>query len=76
MALIEAQKGQSRPSINRILDYCYSYDPAGRKYSLEVTKVSATIIIFLALMLLGFLLITSRRRKKNSSAEINQTDKA
>lgn len=64
MAVIEAKRGQSRPSINRILDYCYAYDPAGRKYSLEVTKVSATIIIFLAVVLLGFLLLTGRRRKK------------
>ncbi|MGE5425175.1 MAG: SCO family protein [Syntrophothermus sp.] len=31
LALIEAQRGQSRPSINRILDYCYSYDTEGLK---------------------------------------------
>jgi len=63
MALIEAQKGISRPTINRILDYCFSYDPAGRRYSLAITKVSATIIIFLAVVLFISLLISSSRKK-------------
>ncbi len=67
MAVIEARRGQSRPTINRILDYCYAYDPAGRSYSLQVTKVSGTIIVFLALFFLGFLLLTNRRKKKKNT---------
>lgn len=62
LALIEAQKGQPRPTINRVLEYCFSYDPEGRKYTLAVTKVSATIIIFLALVLFIGLLLKSRKR--------------
>jgi len=67
MALIEAQRGLARPTINRVLDFCYSYDPAGRRYSLEVTKVSGIIILFFALVLLGSLIIRSRinRNRKN-----------
>lgn len=70
MALIEAQKGQSRPTINRVLEYCFNYDPEGRRYTLAVTKISATIILFLAAVLLIILLIRSKRKKnknKNSS---------
>lgn len=63
MALIEAQKGQSRPTINRVLEYCFSYDPAGRKYTLQVTKITATVIIFFALILFITLLIRSNRKK-------------
>jgi protein SCO1 len=63
MALIEAQKGISRPTINRILDYCFSYDPAGRRYSLAVTKVSATIIIFIAVIFFISLLVRSSRKR-------------
>jgi protein SCO1 len=66
MALIEAQKGISRPTINRILDYCFSYDPVGRRYSLEVTKVSATIIIFLAVTFFILLLFRSSRKKSKT----------
>jgi protein SCO1/2 len=71
MALIEAQKGISRPTINRILDYCFSYDPAGRRYSLAVTKVSATIILFIAVIFFISLLVHSSRKKSRSKETCN-----
>jgi len=64
MALIEAQKGIPRPTINRLLEFCYSYDPSGRRYVLEVTKVSATLIIFFALIIFVTLIIRSRTRRR------------
>jgi protein SCO1/2 len=65
MAIIEAQKGQSRPTINRLLQFCFSYDPDGRRYTLAVTKISATIIIFLALVLFLVLIIRRKKTKKD-----------
>jgi protein SCO1 len=67
MAIVEAQKGQARPTINRVLEYCFSYDPEGRKYTLQVTKISATLIIFISLLLFGYLIIRSGRKKTKSS---------
>ncbi len=67
MAVIEAQRGQSRPTINRVLEYCFSYDPAGRKYTLQVTKVTATVIIFFAVLLFIVLLIRSSRKKNKQT---------
>jgi protein SCO1/2 len=64
MAIIEAQKGQSRPTINRVLEFCFSYDPEGKRYVLDVTRVAGIIIIFFAVLLLTYLLIRSKRRKK------------
>jgi protein SCO1/2 len=69
MALIEAQKGQSRPTINRVLEYCFAYDPEGRKYTLQVTKIAATIIIFFAVVLFVILIVKSKRRKPASSGK-------
>jgi protein SCO1/2 len=66
MALIEAQKGQSRPTINRVLEFCFNYDPEGRRYTLQVTKISATIIIFFALFLLIVLIFRSNRKKSKT----------
>lgn len=66
MALIEARKGQSRPTINRVLEYCFSYDPEGRRYTLQVTKIAATLIIFFAAMLFLILIIRSNRKKQIS----------
>ena len=64
LALIEAQRGQARPTISKVLDFCYTYDPAGRRYSLEITKVSGIIILFCALVLFGVLIVRSRMKKK------------
>jgi protein SCO1/2 len=69
MALIEAQKGQSRPTINRVLEYCFSYDPEGRRYTLQVTKISATIIIFFAAVLFIVLILRSSRKKNKKQSE-------
>ncbi|MEI6682944.1 MAG: SCO family protein [Bacteroidota bacterium] len=63
MAIVEAQKGLSRPTINRVLEYCFSYDPEGRKYTLQVTKITATVIIFFALLLFIVLIVRTSRKK-------------
>ena len=64
MALVEASKGQSGPTINKILQYCYSYDPAGQQYVLNITKVAGSIIMLLALILFLVLAIRPVFRKK------------
>lgn len=65
MAVTEASKGISRPTISRVLEYCFSYDPQGQKYKLQITKVTATIIIFFALLLLLVLILKPKRKKAN-----------
>lgn len=66
MAIVEAQKGLSRPTINRVLEYCFSYDPEGRRYTLQVTKITATILITFAVALFIFLMIRSSRNKSKT----------
>jgi len=63
MAIVEASKGQSGPTLNKVLRFCYTYDPVGQTYVLNITKVSGTIIMFFAIVLLLFLVIKPKRRK-------------
>jgi protein SCO1/2 len=63
MAIVEASKGQSGATLNKVLRFCFSYDPVGQTYVLNITKVSGTIIIFFALVLLLFLVLKPKRRK-------------
>lgn len=65
MAIVEASKGQSGATLNKVLRFCYSYDPVGQTYVLNVTKVSATIIIFFAIVLLLVLVLKPKRKKVN-----------
>lgn len=64
MAVIESSKGMSSPTINKIMQYCFSYDPVGQAYVLNVTKISGTLILFVA-MLFFLVLIFKPKRKIN-----------
>lgn len=68
LAVLEASEGKVGPTINKIMQFCYSYDPAGQTYVLNITKVAGIIIIFLSVVLLLGLSIKpiSRRLKKQN----------
>ncbi len=61
MALIEASGGKVEPSINKLMQMCYSYDPAGRKYVFNVTKVAG---IGMVVFVVGLFLILMLKKKK------------
>jgi protein SCO1/2 len=64
MAIIEAQQGLAKPTINKILQYCFNYDPQGQGYTLSVTRVAGTIIMFFAAIIFIGLIISRRRSIK------------
>lgn len=64
MALLEAAQGRTGPTINKVLLYCFSYDPTGKQYAFNFLKVTGTIIIFLVLIFVVFLIFVSRARRK------------
>lgn len=66
LAVLEASEGKVGPTINKILQFCYSYDPAGQTYVLNITKVAGIIIIFLSvILLLGLSIKPITRKLKN-----------
>lgn len=66
MALLEASQGRTGPTINRVLVYCFSYDPDGKKYAFNFLKVTGTIIIFFLFVFVIFLVFTGRARKRKA----------
>ena len=62
MSILDAAQGKSGPTINRVLQYCYSFDPEGQRYVLNITKVAGTVIIFLGLVLFVMLIIVRKRK--------------
>jgi len=69
MAIVEASKGKSGPTINKVLQFCFSYDPEGKKYVFNVTKVSGGIILVAAFLFLLTLIIKSRKNKKPTTED-------
>jgi len=65
MAVIESSKGMSAPTISKIMQYCFSYDPVGKAYVLNVTKITGTLILFLAMIFFLVLIFKPKRKKIN-----------
>jgi len=64
LALVEAKSGVAGSSIRKLMDYCFSYDPAGRTYVFNLLRVSATVVILCTGGFLAFLLLTGRKRRQ------------
>lgn len=67
MAVVEAQEGKSGPTINKVLQFCFSYDAEGKKYVFNITKISGSLIILLALALFGTLVIRNKKNKNQKA---------
>jgi protein SCO1/2 len=65
MAIIEANKEQPRTSIQKIMMICYSYDPENRRFALDVTKITGSIIVFFILVFIVVFLIKPKKKNKN-----------
>ncbi|MBM3316671.1 MAG: SCO family protein [Candidatus Eisenbacteria bacterium] len=67
LALVEAARGKTGPSINRLLYYCFSYDPDGQKYVFSIVKVAGVVILFFAAIFVLYLVVTGRRARRGDA---------
>jgi protein SCO1 len=65
MAIIESSKGMSAPTINKIMQFCFSYDPVGQAYVLNVTKITGILILFIATLFFLVLIFKPKSKKTN-----------
>jgi protein SCO1 len=66
MAVIETAAGRSGPSFSRVLAFCYSFDPAGQQYVLNVTKIAGVLILFFAIVIFLALILLKPRKQQTS----------
>jgi protein SCO1/2 len=64
MAVTEAARGQVRPTISKMLAFCYTYDPSGRGYVFSVTRLVGAITLLLAGVYVAFVVWGKTRKKK------------
>ena len=69
IALLEASKGEIGKSriINRVLLYCYRFDPVGKKYALyalNILKGGGIITLLSITVLIAYLVMSEKRRSK------------
>lgn len=64
MGLKEAAEGQVRPTISKVLSFCYTYDPEGRTYVLSVTRL-AGVLVLIVVAAVALYTLRGRSRKTN-----------
>ena len=69
LAAQEAARGEAQPTIKKFLKFCFSYDPAGRRYVLNTTSIGAIVILLAAGVFL--LAVVRRGRKDKTKTEEN-----
>jgi len=62
MALLEASEGRVGPTLSKVLRFCFSYDPQGRKYVFNTLKVTGIVTLLFALSLILFLVLKGKRK--------------
>jgi len=62
MAIYEAQKGLARPTINKVLEFCFGYNPGSKTYTLQITRIIGSLTLLIAAIVFIALLL---KRKKN-----------
>lgn len=65
MALLEAEAGRASPTIAKVLQFCFSYDPSGRRYTLNLLRIIGSISLLGAGIFLGVLLLKKKKKIKN-----------
>lgn len=62
MALTEASRGEVGSPTQRVLQYCFSYDPQKHSYVFNILKVTGTAMVLFVGAFLVYLIRTSKRR--------------
>ena len=69
LALMEARQGRVGTTIRKVVDFCFSFDPASKSYEFNLLRVSATVVILCCGAFFAFLVLTGKRGKRNTVGE-------
>ena len=65
MALLDAGSGKTNPTVAKVLQFCFSYDPEGRSYTLNITRIIGSVMMIIIGVFLTVLLVKRRKNSKN-----------
>jgi protein SCO1/2 len=65
LAVMEASQGHSAPTISKVLNMCYTYDPEGKHYVFNFVHVGGVVIVGLvALFVVVFIVIPKKKKER------------
>lgn len=65
LALLEAEEGRVGTTIRKLVTYCFSYDPEGKRYVFNLLRVSGTAIFLTAGGFMAFLIFGGKKKKQS-----------
>ena len=63
MAFLETSQGKETKTMSKLIQYCFSYNPVGRTYVFNITRVLGTVILILLALFLIFIVIKPKKEK-------------
>jgi len=64
MALLEAGQNKTNPTLKTVLQFCFSYDPQGKHYVFNTTRVIGVLMLLSSAGLFLFLFLSGRKKNK------------
>jgi len=64
MAIAETSQGKIIPTIANMLQFCFSYDPEGKAYVLNFTRIFGAGIVLLAAVFIVFITVKPKKDRK------------
>jgi protein SCO1/2 len=64
MSVLEASAGLVRPTVAKLLRFCLSYDPAGRRFGLDLLRVGGIAVGILVGGFVLYLALSGKRRRR------------
>jgi len=66
MAIIETSQGKQMPMIAKVIQFCFSYDPKGRSYVFNFTRVFGAGILISASIFIIYLRVKTKKDKRTT----------
>jgi protein SCO1/2 len=62
LAVMEASQGKASPTISKVLNFCYAYDPEGKHYTFNVVRVSGVVIVGLVAVFMFVFVVRPKKK--------------
>ena len=62
LAVMEASEGKTSPTISKILNFCYAYDPEGKHYTFNVVRISGVVIVGLVAVFMFVFVVRPKKK--------------
>jgi protein SCO1 len=64
LAVMEASQGHSVPTISKVLNMCYTYDPEGKRYVFNFVHVGGVVIVGLVGLFVVVFIVLPKKKKE------------